>query len=174
LLTRVDGRDEIVLAGAESLIAYAPATGEQLWIRSGFNVPHPYARTIAGAPFGEGVIVAVASGFQNRVFTVGVKAGGKGDLTDSPRLWTATKFSPDCSTPVIYEGKVYFIRDDGIASRLDLKTARPTETTLSTPSISQGRLFIRTEEALHCLKNLGTRLPAVLRRNPAQDHFVCE
>jgi len=100
---------------------------------------------------------------------------------------------------VIYEGKVYTIRDDGNASCLDLKTGEPhwqerlfsenvkvspvagdgkvyflsgqgncyvvkasptfevlatnelSQATLSTPAISHGALFLRTQDALHCV-----------------------
>jgi outer membrane protein assembly factor BamB len=201
LFLRADGRTQVVLAGAESVNAYDPGTGEQIWICDGLKVPHPYGRTISGLAAGEGVVVAVASGFQNRGYTVGLKAGGQGNITDTHKLWTCHKFSSDCPTPVVYEGNVYFIRDDGMASCLDLKTGEPhwqerffsanvkvspvagdgkvyfmngqgnctvvkagptlnvlakndlAEATLSTPALSQGRVFIRTEEHLYCVKN---------------------
>src|ERR1700724_3732058 len=86
------------------------------------KVPHPYGRTISGPTAGEGVLVAVASGFQNRGYTVGLKAGGKGDITETHRLWTCSKFSADCPSPLVYQGKLFFIRDDGMASCLVLKT----------------------------------------------------
>jgi outer membrane protein assembly factor BamB len=197
IFVRLDGRMEVVLAGAESVNGYDPKSGVQHWICNGMKVPHPYGRTISGPTAGEGMLVAVASGFQNRGFTFGLKAGGSGDISGSHRLWTCTKFSADCPTPVIYRGMVFFIRDDGIASCLDLKTGQPhwqerlftanvkvspvagdgkiyflngqgncsvvkaspkleviatnelKETTLSTPAISGGALFVRTEERLY-------------------------
>jgi outer membrane protein assembly factor BamB len=124
IFLRGDGRTQIVVAGAESLNAYDPANGEEIWICGGLKVQHPYGRTISGPTTGEGVIVTVASGFQNRGYTVGLKLGGKGNITGTHRLWTCDKFSSDCPSPVIYEGKVFFIRDDGIASCLDLKTGQ--------------------------------------------------
>ena len=201
LLLRADGRAQVVLAGAESVNAYDPASGEQIWICEGLKVPHPYGRTISGLAAGQGIVVAVASGFQNRGYTIGLKAGGKGNITDTHKLWTCNKFSSDCPTPVAYEGKLYFIRDDGMASCLDLKTGEPhwqerffsanvkvspvagdgkiyfmsgqgnctvvkagptlqvlatnelAEATLSTPALSQGRVFIRTEGHLYCVQH---------------------
>ena len=198
---REDGRTQIVLAGSESVNAYDPVTGEQIWISGGLKVPHHFGRTISGPTVGEGVIVAVASGFQNQGYTVGLKGGGKGDITESHRLWTCNKFSADCPTPLIYDGKLFFIRDDGMASCLDVKTGEPywqerlfsvnvkvspvagdgkiyfmsgqgncavvkaatklevlakndlNETTLSTPALSNGRLFVRVEGRLYCITN---------------------
>ena len=200
IFLRAEGGVQVVLAGAESVNAYVPASGEQVWICGGMKVPHPYGRTISGPTAGEGIVVAVASGFQNRGYTLGVKTGGKGNITDTHRLWTSSKYSSDCATPVICDGKLFTIRDDGMASCLDLKTGEPhwqerlfsanvkvspvagdgkiyfmsgqgnchvvkaapkleilatnelNEVTLCTPAISNGRLFLRTERNLYCVK----------------------
>jgi len=109
-------RTQIIIEGDEAVTAYDPATGEQTWIVDGLTVPHPYGRTISGLAAGEGAIVAVASGFQNRGYTVGLKPNSK------ERLWTSSKYSPDCPSPVVYDGKVFTLRDDGMASCLDLKS----------------------------------------------------
>jgi outer membrane protein assembly factor BamB len=110
------GRTEIILEGAEAVTGHDLTTGRQTWMIDGLTVPHPYGRTISGLAAGEGIVVAVASGFQNRGYTVGIKPRA-GD-----RLWTSSKYSPDCPSPVIYNGYVYTMRDDGMASCLDLKT----------------------------------------------------
>ncbi len=199
ILHRWGGRTELVVAGAEALDAYDLATGERTWKLGGLGVPHPYGRTIAGAVAADGVLVAVASGFQNRGYTVAVRAGGKGDLPADGRLWTSTRFSTDCPTPVIVDGMVFSVRDDGMASCLDLRTgearwqerlftdnvkvspvaamgrvyftsgqgntvvvkAAPAlevlarnnlnEYTVSTPAISGGRIYIRTEAGLRAV-----------------------
>ena len=200
IFLQAGGRTQLVLAGAESVNGYDPATGDQIWVCGGMKVNHPYGRTISGPTAADGVIVAVASGFQNRGYTIGIKAGGRGNITDSHRLWTCNKYSADCPTPVGYGGNLFFIRDDGMASCLDLKTGEPhwqerlfsenvkispvaadgkiyflsgqgncavvkagpkleilstnqlKESTLSTPSISGGQLFLRTDERLYCIQ----------------------
>jgi outer membrane protein assembly factor BamB len=195
------GRDvQVVLAGAETINAYDPKTGAELWNANGMKVPHHAGRTIAGPTAGEGMVINVASGFQNRGYTVAFKTGGKGDISQSQKAWTQERFSSDCPTPVIYQGKLFTIRDDGNASCLNLKTGEPfwqerlfsenvkvspvaadgriyftsgqancyvvnasekfsliatnrlNEFTLSTPAISAGRIFIRTEGNLYCVQ----------------------
>ena len=199
LFLRQAGRTQLVVAGAESINAYNPANGEQLWNRGGLKVSHPYGRTIAGPAAGEGVVVAVASGFQNRGYTVALRSDRQGKLNEKEQLWKMEKFSTDCPTPVIYQGHLFSIRDDGIASCVDLKTgdvkwqerlfsanvkvspvagdgriyflsgqgncyvveAAPklkilatnelNEATLSTPAMSAGQVFIRTEGSLYAV-----------------------
>jgi outer membrane protein assembly factor BamB len=197
IFLRARGRTQLVLEGAETVTAYDPAKGDLLWSSGGLKVPHPYGRTISGLAAGEGTVVAVASGFQNRGYTVALKADAKSD-TDR-KLWTQTKYAPDCPTPIIYRGKVFMIRDDGNASCLDLKTGEPlwqerlfssnvkvspvagdgkvyflsgqanctvvkasdkfevvskndlNESTLTTPAISRGQIFLRTDKGLYCV-----------------------
>lgn len=118
-------RTQLVIAGAEALNAYDPATGEELWRLGGLKVPHPAGRTIAGPTADESTIVVVGSGFQNRGYMTAVSTGAHGTLSDKNRLWTFSKFAPDCPTPVMFNGNVFCIRDDGMASCLDLKSGEP-------------------------------------------------
>lgn len=122
VLVRTPEGAQIVCAGAEALTAYNASTGADLWKVDGLKVNHPYGRTIAGPTAGDGMVIVVASGFQNRGYTVGVELGGKGDITATHKRWTSTKFSSDCPTPVIYQGLLYSVRDDGMASCLDART----------------------------------------------------
>jgi outer membrane protein assembly factor BamB len=115
-------RTDLVVQGAEALTAYDPGSGDERWMVKGMDVPHPYGRTVAGVAAGDGLVIAVASGFQNRGYTIGVKTGGTGDVTSTHKAWTLTKFSPDCPSPLVYNGLVFTLRDDGMASCLDLKT----------------------------------------------------
>jgi outer membrane protein assembly factor BamB len=125
LVVRMDDRTLIVLSGADHLDAYDPETGEQVWVSSGLQVPHPYGRTISGPAFGEGTVVTVASGFRNQGFVIAVNPSLKGEITSTGRLWETRRYAPDCPCPLVYRGMVFMIRDDGMASCLDLRTGEP-------------------------------------------------
>lgn len=178
IVHRWGGRTELVVAGAEALDAYDPATGNRLWKLGGLNVPHPYGRTIAGPTAADGVIVAVASGFQNRGYTVAVKAGAQGEVPADGRLWTSTRFSTDCPTPVIVDGMLFSIRDDGMASCLDLRTgeARWQERLTSdnvkvSPVAAAGRVYFTTGQGNTIVVRAAPRLE-VLARNPLNEYTV--
>jgi outer membrane protein assembly factor BamB len=51
-----------------------------------------------------------------------VKAGGKGDVTESARLWRLERLKGHIGSGVIHEGHLYNISQDGIAECFDLKT----------------------------------------------------
>jgi outer membrane protein assembly factor BamB len=168
---RFGGQTEVIVAGAEVLNAYDPATGKVRWSVNGLDVPHPYGRTIAGPTAGEGVVVAVTSGFQNRGATVGIRAGGQGDITTTHKLWTATRFAPDCPTPVIAKGMLFSIRDDGMASCLDLKTGEArwqerlfTDNVKVSPLIAAGRVYFTSGQGNTTVVQVSPKLE-VLARN---------
>ena len=75
LLWRGSQGPELILAGAEHVNAYDPKSGAEIWTVGGLSVNHPYGRTIAGPTAGDAMIIAVASGFQNRGYTVGILLG---------------------------------------------------------------------------------------------------
>lgn len=122
IVARHNGRPLLVVSGADHLTAYDPEDGSQVWISSGLQVPHPYGRAISGPTYGEDVVITVASGFRNQGFVIAVDPSGKGDITESGRLWESRRYAPDCPCPLIVDGMVFMIRDDGMASCLDLKT----------------------------------------------------
>lgn len=124
ILVQVKGKDQIVLSGAEYLNAYDPSSGKEIWRTGGLQVPHPYGRTIAGPTAGEGKVITVASGFRNQGFIVGVTPVDNGDAVPISHDWKQKRYAPDCPTPLIYDGNIYTIRDDGMASCIDIKTGK--------------------------------------------------
>lgn len=172
---RHEGRTELVVAGGEVLNAYVPATGEEAWRFGGLKVPHPYGRTIAGPTGGDGVVVVVSSGFQNRGSTTAIRAGGKGDVTATHRLWNQAKFSADCPTPVIHDGLLYSVRDDGMASCLDLKTGEPqwqerlfSDNVKVSPVFGDGRVYFQSGQS-QCVVVAAGRKFEVLARNALKE-----
>jgi outer membrane protein assembly factor BamB len=112
---RAGGRDELVTAGNEHVIAYDPATGNELWRVKGLEsnaVPSPVV---------VGDIVVVSTGYPNKL-AMGVRAGGSGDVTDSRVLWRYTKGTAYVPSPVALDGLVYLMTDKGLLTCLDAAT----------------------------------------------------
>ncbi len=116
------GRIELLVAGRDHVNAYDPTTGRELWISAGLKIDHPYGRTMASPGAGEGVVVACSASVQGLGKMIAVRPGGEGDVTGTGRLWQYEKFTPDCPTPLCYQGHVYVIRDDGIATCIDARS----------------------------------------------------
>ena len=123
MICREGGKAQVVIAGENHVDAYDPATGKRLWSQGGLDVDHPYGRTISGPTYGGGKIMAVVSGFQNKGKLLAIDVPDSGG--NPANAWEVNRYSPDCPTPIVYDGLVFMIRDDGIASCIDLETGEP-------------------------------------------------
>jgi outer membrane protein assembly factor BamB len=85
---------------------------------------------------------------------IAVKAGGRGDVTKSRVLWRYRKALPNTSSPLLYRGTLYLIRD-GIFSSIDPETGEPLKVARltgalgnywSSPVAADGKIFVTSEE----------------------------
>ncbi len=121
-----NGREELLISGADHVNAYDLLTGTQLWVSNGLTIASPYGRVIASPAGADGIVVATSGnpGGSGRGLIVAVSTAGKGDLSKNGRLWTYAKTTPDSSTPVCLGGSVYMTTDAGVATSLNLKTGK--------------------------------------------------
>ena len=50
------------------------------------------------------------------------KLGGSGDMTDRNHLWRYSRSLPNATSPLLYQGVLYMVKDGGILTSLDPKT----------------------------------------------------
>jgi len=91
-----------------------------------------------------------------RNVTLAVRPGNaRGDLTETHVLWRNEKFVPQVSSPLLYQGVLYTIKDGGILSSLDAKTGAIHKTAripgaidayYSSPVAADGKLYIASEK----------------------------
>jgi outer membrane protein assembly factor BamB len=90
-----------------------------------------------------------------RNVTMAVRPGTeRGDITDKAVLWQIDRFVPQVSSPLLYNGVLYTIKDGGILSSIDpksgtiLKTARvqgAIDAYYSSPIAAGGHLYVANE-----------------------------
>lgn len=111
-----DGSHELVLNQKEAVYGLDPRTGEKLWTCVGIQdyvVPVPIAH--------DGIVYCLG-GRQNRCLAV--RLGGRGDVTETHKLWE-TNIGANVTSPVYYDGHLYWASDKAIANCLDAKTGEP-------------------------------------------------
>jgi outer membrane protein assembly factor BamB len=138
--------DQIISPGAFRAIAYDPRTGKELWqVRYGegfSNVPRPV--------YSEG-LVFICTGFQQPSL-LAVRLDGRGDITKSHISWTLQRGVPLTPSPLLVNGDLYLISDNGIASCVDAKTGNPYwQVRLggnhsASPIYADGRIYFLSEE----------------------------
>ncbi len=114
ILIEVEGRQELVMSFPMELRSYDPATGEELWRCGGLN---PLVYT---SPVHDGGIVVAMGGYYGN--SIGVKAGGSGDVTEERRLWREERHKGGIGSGVARDGHLYFQDTGGVAYCLDMKT----------------------------------------------------
>ncbi|NQU24949.1 MAG: PQQ-like beta-propeller repeat protein [Candidatus Nealsonbacteria bacterium] len=111
------GRKELVLGVPYEVWGLDPDTGKLTW----------YAETaldgnIVPSPVASGGIVVIFGGYRN-TGAVAVEAGGKGDVTKTRVLWTS-KDASYVPSPVVRDGKLYWVSDMAIAFCAELETGK--------------------------------------------------
>ena len=118
------GKEELLVAGSDHINAYDLRSGKQLWIAGGFKIKSPYGRIIASPAVSQDVIIQCAGnpGGGGLGRAIALKAGERGEISETGRLWTIERTAPDASTPVCYGDLAFLVRANGITLCVDLKT----------------------------------------------------
>ena len=53
-----------------------------------------------------------------------IRHGGQGDLTNTNVIWDMHKYRSSCTSPLIYQGVMYLVKEGGILTALDPKTGK--------------------------------------------------
>jgi len=145
-----NGREEIVVVGGDCLTGHDPATGEELWRWGTWNPgKEPFWRLVPSPVYGEGAILACGPKGQP---VYAIKAGGKGTLLDTAKMWVSEgkEVTSDVPTPLFYDGYFYILNgrnrfltcvhpttgDVVWSERVDAKTKLE-----SSPTASDGKIY---------------------------------
>jgi outer membrane protein assembly factor BamB len=146
---RAPKRTELVTTGNEWVIAYDPATGNELWRTKGVA-----ANAIPTAVTGDDLVI-VSAGYPDKV-AMAIRPGGSGDITGTDRiLWKYAKGTAYVPSPILFGDYVYLVTDKGLVTCLDARTGEvkyegarvPVPATfVSSPVAIGGRLVWVSEE----------------------------
>jgi outer membrane protein assembly factor BamB len=140
LVALPDGKQELVVSVKDRLLAFDPATGAALWNCEGIR------DYVCPSVVSHGGVVYAMGGRKSQ--TVAVKAGGRGEVTASHRLWVADA-GANVSSPVVHDGHLYWVSDrtgtayclklaDGAVVYAEKVQAQPYASTV----LADGRLYV--------------------------------
>lgn len=115
LLIHLDDQPLLISPSAKAVYAYDPRTGSEIW-----QVRHDGHSTACRTLF-DGKFVYVNTG-SGQTELLAIDPRGKGDITDTHIRWRQRKQIPKRSSPLLIEGKIYSVSDQGIASCLSAET----------------------------------------------------
>ncbi|MDA1054869.1 MAG: PQQ-binding-like beta-propeller repeat protein [Planctomycetota bacterium] len=102
LVQLANGQQELVVSVQGNILGFDPKTGNELWRCDG--IPDYVCPSVIS----QQGIAYVIGGRTSRA--IAVRAGGRGDVTDTHRLWEA-KAGANVASPVILDGHMYWVSD---------------------------------------------------------------
>ena len=175
-LLRYGTTTEIVVSGGDIVTGYDPAGGKEIWRMDGLNPTNdPYFRIIA-SPLVVGDVVIAPT--RERPM-LAIKAGGRGDITQTHRLWSFNN-GPDVPTPVSDGSLLYSVTDRGVAYAVDVKSGKVVygperlkpDSYSASPLLAEGKIYITSEnEGVTSVYSAGPKFQ-LLAENPLNDYCL--
>jgi outer membrane protein assembly factor BamB len=106
-----DGKSAILVLGGDALTAHDLQDGHELWRWEGYNTQRINHWRIIPSPVVAGEIIFVPGPKHSKGFAIRPAAVDR--LPAEPVAWTLDREIPDASTPLVYQGKLYVLNDDG-------------------------------------------------------------
>jgi outer membrane protein assembly factor BamB len=145
LLITVDGQPRMLSTGARAAYAYDPRSGKEMWrvrYSSWSASPVPvYRKGLAFLITGYGKTELLA-----------VRVDGSGDVTDTHVAWRFENMVARTSSPVLVDGLLYMISDDGMLICLECETGKEVWRQrlpgryAASPIHADGRLYFCNQE----------------------------
>lgn len=137
------GQTEMVVSTPRKILALDPATGKELWTCDG--IPDGYVCPTAITNNG---VVYVIGGRRNTA--IAVRAGGRGDVTNSHVVWRKN-IGSNVVSPVYHDGRLYWVHEkQGTAICIDAKTGNTvyqkrlqprSGLVYSSPTVADGKIY---------------------------------
>lgn len=163
LVIHFAGRDQLITTGGGAFVAYDSVTGTELW-----RTRHDGYSLVPKPVFGQGLLF-LCSGYDEPTLQA-VRPDGQGDVTRTHVVWTLKRRAPLNPSPLLVDGQLYIVSDDGIASALDPGTGatlwqeRLGGAYSASPIFAAGRIYFLSEEGLTTVVEPGKK-PRKLRVN---------
>jgi outer membrane protein assembly factor BamB len=175
LVVTHNGRKQIVVNSPRKVRGYDYETGAPVWETAGLGlntIPRPVQHQDQ---------VLVMSGFINPAL-LAITLGRQGDLAGSDAItWTANRGLSYTASPVLYEGKLYYVTDTGIVSSVDAATGAVAyqQTRLpkpyaikASPVLAGGHLYFPTEDGDVVVAKAGPAFDIVATNALSDQSFI--
>ncbi len=113
IVTAADGSQELVIYYEDFLKGFNPRTGEELWSFTGV------ADYVCPSVVAEGDVIYAVGGRRGNTFAV--RAGGRGDITETHKLWEADA-QTNVPSPVVVGDYLMFVNQQGRAACINRHT----------------------------------------------------
>jgi len=148
LVIEVNGQQQAICTGSDTVFAYNPANGEEIW-----RANYPGGYSISPRPVYGGGLVYLSSSF-DKPRLLAIDPTGSGDVTESHVKWIVDRNMPHTPSPLLVNGRVYIISDKGIATCIDAESGetiwmeRIGGNFSASPLYSDGKIYLQDENGV--------------------------
>jgi outer membrane protein assembly factor BamB len=122
VVAAMNGHDELLLSWPGILKSYDPKNGELRWSCLGLGKDKSSDRLVYTTPLATKEMVVAMAGYGGPA--MGVKTGGKGDVTETHRLWRQPTGPQRIGSGVVIGDYVYIVNEPGTAQCIEWKTGK--------------------------------------------------
>jgi outer membrane protein assembly factor BamB len=115
VVATIAGRPQLLLNGANAVISYDPATGDEIW-----RVNHSTEVAACTIAFDDSCVYA--SGNVPDKFMLGIRADGRGDVTNANVLWSTHEANTYVPSPLTCDQLLFVVVDSGTAYCRDARS----------------------------------------------------
>lgn len=169
------GKKQVIISATTKVRSYNLNDGKLIWECAGLGM-----NTIP-APVHQDGVVYVMSGFRDPKL-LAIKLGREGDLTGTDAvLWSETRGLSYTPSPVLFDGKLYTLTDNGMISCFDAKTGKPyyhqqrlpkAYNFKSSPVGANGKLYLATEDDDVVILKMGEKFEVLATNTLADQMFI--
>ena len=109
---------------------------------------------------------------------LGIRAGGRGDITKTHLAWKQTRSLPYVSSPIYYQGRLHTIKNGGLASAYEAKSGKvlyqderlgATGDYYSSAVAADGRIYVASQKGMVVVFEAADYLNVVARNDLRED-----
>lgn len=183
LVIEHQGKESILIWGAEHLTIHNASDGQLCWSCGNFN-PDAHALWPAIAtPVVVGDMAVIAYGRNDRGIPrlYGIRLSGSGDVTQTNHVWTRQDIGTFVPTPAVYQGRVILVRDKGQVVSIDPENGKtiwegafPKHRTnfYASPLIAGGKLYAPREDGMVFVASIANDEFKVLSANNMAESII--
>jgi outer membrane protein assembly factor BamB len=171
LIVSVEGKLQMLSAGAKAAYAYDPRTGKELW-RVRYN-----AWSAASRPLYRNGLAFIITGFGGKTELLAIRVDGQGDVTDTHVTWKFDSMVSKTASPILVDSLLYMVSDDGMLTCLESTTGeqvwrnRIGGNYAASPLYADGRLYFFNQQGKTIVLKPG-RTCEILATNTLETGFM--
>ncbi|MBT5020701.1 MAG: PQQ-binding-like beta-propeller repeat protein [Planctomicrobium sp.] len=161
-LVEVNGRTQVVSIGSRAAFAYDTETGKEIW-----TITHDDYNAAARPSFFKNYAILNTGSRGANLLAVKLDETTAGNVDESHVAWNRERGNSRLATPLLHDGLIYMVTDNGVAICVDADngeevwTDRIGGTFVASPIAANGHLYFCNEEGITSVVKAGRKFNLV-------------